>query len=221
MTETQPPEVIKVSKRPLIQKRVEEIKDELTKRFPTAEPPLLNQYARDKVAGEVRRERLREEEKRGSIDHVTDLPLRRVFERRLKEEIKRSIRFGHPLTMVLVDLNRLKEINTNGGYPAGDEALRLVGQKLKESSREIDFVARYGGDEFAVLLVETPLSNIDGWWERFQEEINKLPFTVSAGATEVNLKDPAKTPKILSNLVKQAKEMGNRQTNELIRHSPD
>lgn len=176
--------------------------------------PLRN--ARTKVAKElVKRQR------KSDIDWVTSLPVRRLFEERLGEEVERSQRFKHPLTMVLIDLNNLKKINDVGGYPEGDEVLKAIAKGLKASKREIDFVARYGGDEFALLLVETPLQNIEIWWKRFIGEIKDIPYTVSAGATEVNLGDIEETRKILSKAVFQAKEQGQRTKNCLIRHSPD
>ncbi|MDP3998091.1 MAG: GGDEF domain-containing protein [bacterium] len=164
---------------------------------------------------------LLERQRRSDIDHVTDLPVRRLFEERLREEAERSRRFGHPLTMVIVDLNGLKKINGEGGYPAGDKALRTIAEGLKGSKRELDFVARYGGDEFALLLVETPLQNVDTWWERFREKIKDKPYTVSAGATEVDPDNFVGTEQILSDAVFQAKEEGQHTSNHLIKHFPD
>jgi predicted signal transduction protein with EAL and GGDEF domain len=88
-------------------------------------------------------------------DDVTGLYNRRFFSLRLEEELSRYRRFNHPVSVVLLDLDSFKSINDEFGHPAGDDTLREVSQILMKHSRGINVVSRYGGDEFAVLLVET------------------------------------------------------------------
>ncbi len=102
-------------------------------------------------------------------DEVTGLYDRRFFSVRLEEEVARSHRFGHPLSLVLLDLDGFKTVNDELGHLAGDETLRSVGEILLKNSRGIDVVCRYGGDEFAVLLVETPRAGAGLYAERIRE----------------------------------------------------
>ena len=84
-------------------------------------------------------------------DALTELPNRRHFERRLRDEIARVDRYGHSLALMMIDLDRLKIINDRMGHEAGDNAIRAVARTLEKSCRATDFAVRFGGDEFAVL----------------------------------------------------------------------
>ena len=88
-------------------------------------------------------------------DHLTGLANRRRFERQLEREVGRMFRFGHPFTLLLIDIDSFKNLNDSFGHTAGDEAIRLLSRVLREGTRGIDLAARIGGEEFAVLLVET------------------------------------------------------------------
>jgi len=88
-------------------------------------------------------------------DEVTGLYNRRFFSIRLEEEVSRYRRFNHPVSVVLLDLDGFKAVNDELGHAAGDETLRGMAEILLKQSRAITVICRYGGDEFAVLLVET------------------------------------------------------------------
>jgi diguanylate cyclase (GGDEF)-like protein len=110
-------------------------------------------------------------------DEVTRLYNRRFYSVRLEEEVARYRRFGHPLSLVLIDLDDFKTINDELGHQGGDETLRGVAEVLMKSSRGIDVICRYGGDEFAVLLVETPRSGAALYAERIREVLSSASFS--------------------------------------------
>ena len=88
-------------------------------------------------------------------DELTGLPNRRAFLRRLEDEVARVQRYGFPLSLALIDLDKFKEINDKYGHAGGDEVLRVYSKSILSIFRHHDLVARYGGEEFAVLLPNT------------------------------------------------------------------
>ncbi|HET6855215.1 MAG TPA: diguanylate cyclase [Pyrinomonadaceae bacterium] len=88
-------------------------------------------------------------------DHLTGLANRRRFERQLEREVARMSRFGHPFSLLMLDIDSFKNLNDSYGHDAGDEAIRRISRVLREGTRGIDLAARIGGEEFAILLVET------------------------------------------------------------------
>jgi diguanylate cyclase (GGDEF)-like protein len=88
-------------------------------------------------------------------DHLTGLANRRRFERQLEREVGRTLRFGHPFSLLMIDIDNFKILNDSFGHDAGDDAIRALSKVLREGTRGIDLAARIGGEEFAVLLVET------------------------------------------------------------------
>jgi diguanylate cyclase (GGDEF)-like protein len=109
-------------------------------------------------------------------DEVTGLYNRRFFNLRLEEELSRYRRFNHPVSVVLLDLDGFKAVNDEFGHTVGDETLREVAQILMKHSRGINVVSRYGGDEFAVLLVETSKAGARLYADRIREVVAKHPF---------------------------------------------
>jgi diguanylate cyclase (GGDEF)-like protein/PAS domain S-box-containing protein len=93
------------------------------------------------------------------IDPLTNLFNRRYLDAKLEEEISRSTRYNRPLSIVMADVNGFKEINDTYGHKQGDYTLQEMAGVIRESSRKTDIVARYGGDEFIILMPETNLEN--------------------------------------------------------------
>lgn len=87
-------------------------------------------------------------------DALTGVANRRCFDERLATEIQRAARYGHPLALVLLDLDHFKRINDSAGHAAGDEVLRVVAGIMRAQARSSDLPARLGGEEFAILLPE-------------------------------------------------------------------
>jgi diguanylate cyclase (GGDEF)-like protein len=88
-------------------------------------------------------------------DPLSGLANRRAFDDLLDAEILRAQRYGHAVSLIILDLDSFKEFNDRWGHPAGDERLREIGNLLHDNVREPDVAARYGGEEFAIILPNT------------------------------------------------------------------
>jgi GGDEF domain-containing protein len=105
----------------------------------------------------------REVKTRADHDGLTRIHNRQSFDERLVDELARHQRYGHDLSLLLMDLDHFKCINDTHGHQAGDLVLKEVGGLLNETLRSTDFAARYGGEEFAVIL-PTPTRRTPGTW---------------------------------------------------------
>ena len=119
-------------------------------------------------------------------DPLTGVYNRRYFTLRIEEEAKRHARFAEPMSLVLLDVDRFKAINDQLGHRAGDDALKEIAQLILTNSRSFSIVTRYGGDEFAVLLVNTPKSGAFKYAQRIRDVVERHqfaggPLTVSVG----------------------------------------
>lgn len=111
-------------------------------------------------------------------DNLTGLANRRYFSRRLIEEIGRAKRYHRSLGLIMLDLDELKSINDSYGHQAGDEVLRQLGGILRNSIRGIDVTARYGGDEFCVIMPESDRITCLRFMNRLKHKIAGSKFSV-------------------------------------------
>jgi diguanylate cyclase (GGDEF)-like protein len=123
-------------------------------------------------------------------DALTDVYNRRYFMVRIEEEWRRHSRFAEPVSLVLLDFDRFKDVNDRFGHRAGDEALKEVARLLMKHSRNFTVVTRFGGDEFAVLLVNTPRAGAVTYAQRIREVVEQHafahgPVTVSLGVASL------------------------------------
>jgi diguanylate cyclase (GGDEF)-like protein len=88
-------------------------------------------------------------------DGLTGLANHRAFERALRTEVSRALRYGHPLALIFLDIDSFKQYNDTYGHPAGNERLKAIAALLRQNVRDPDVAARYGGEEFAVILPHT------------------------------------------------------------------
>jgi diguanylate cyclase (GGDEF)-like protein len=122
-------------------------------------------------------------ERLANTDLLTGLANRRRFLARLEEELGRARRHERPLALLLIDLDRFKEVNDRRGHPVGDKVLEAVGRSLVELLRPEDLAARYGGEELAVLLPETDLEGGRAVAERILGALRALEHRDEGGET--------------------------------------
>src|SRR6185295_14781874 len=132
----------------------------------------------------------REVQNQAHTDALTGLRNYRAFLETLRTEMHRSQRYGRPLGLIMLDVDSFKELNDRHGHQAGDAALTELGKVIRAATRREDFAARYGGDEIAILLPETPpegcLSVVRRLVSSVREhkfifEGKRLPFSISVG----------------------------------------
>jgi len=118
-----------------------------------------------------------------SIDALSGLANRRGFDARLAAVWQRSSKLGRPVGLLMIDVDHLREINTAHGHVAGDRALASVAEALKRATREYDVAARFGGDEFCVLLPETDLEGALVVAERMRTLVEETTRTTDVAVT--------------------------------------
>lgn len=136
------------------------------------------------------------------IDGLTQLANRVYFDEKLNEMITLCKRYGDPFALLMIDLDNFKDINDSYGHPAGDRILKGVALKIKASLRGSDFLARFGGDEYALILVKTDAEAATEVAWKLCEEVRASRFilddatlsvTISVGVAEATEKDTDET----------------------------
>jgi len=110
-----------------------------------------------------------------TTDGLTGLANHKTFYEILEKELWRSRRYGGQISLIMVDIDNLKKINDTYGHRAGDKVIREISRRIKECIRQIDTAARYGGDEFAVILPNTPLTDAVVAAERMVDAVAHSP----------------------------------------------
>ena len=120
-------------------------------------------------------------------DPLTNLYNRRYFNKRIEEEISRATRQESRFALLLCDLDNFKKVNDTRSHQFGDEILKAAGQAIQEATRDVDFVFRWGGDEFVVILLVDVRQGITDTGERIRERIialgkeKRFPLDLSIG----------------------------------------
>jgi diguanylate cyclase (GGDEF)-like protein len=124
------------------------------------------------------------------VDQMTGVANRRGFDEVLHQESRRAARSGRPFSLILGDIDHFKEVNDRHGHPAGDRVLAHVARMLQDGTREVDLVARIGGEEFAIVAPDTPIDQAEVTAERLREALASTPapggieLTTSFGVAE-------------------------------------
>ncbi|WP_277760004.1 diguanylate cyclase [Pseudomonas sp. A34-9] len=122
------------------------------------------------------REHLEEQRQKALIDPLTGLPNRAAWSERLEHEIKQWQQHGNTLSLAMLDLDHFKRINDNYGHLAGDKVLKIIATVLRKRLRGSDFIARFGGEEFVLLLPATPPAVGAKLLETLRAAIEACPF---------------------------------------------
>jgi diguanylate cyclase (GGDEF)-like protein len=159
-------------------------------------------------------------------DSLTGLYVRRYFMVKLQEELLRAERYTNILSIVMADLDGFKNVNDTYGHDAGDRVLKAIGQFLQQNIRDVDVVARYGGDEFVIMIPEAAQDAAYILSERLRKQFSKLklenmpPITISLGIATYPLDGTE-----LEDLIKKAdsamyaaKRAGR---NKVVKYTPD
>ena len=138
------------------------------------------------------RDHLEEQRQKALTDPLTGLPNRAAWDERLELEMARWQRYGGDLLVGIVDIDHFKRINDNYGHLAGDKVLKIIADELSKRLRKTDFMARFGGEEFSLLIPSTPLAGAEQLLETLRAAIEACPFhfkgervtiTLSAGVS--------------------------------------
>jgi diguanylate cyclase len=116
-----------------------------------------------------------------SRDALTGLSNRRQFELAIAREIDRVARAGEPALVLMADIDRFKQVNDTYGHAAGDEVIKAVAQALLDCVRPMDTVARFGGEEFAIILPNCPPAFGHTVAERIRMKVQRRPVSVAPG----------------------------------------
>ena len=183
----------------------------------------LLQERLNEMEAEVKESRLaiEEQKRKATHDPLTGLPNRDAYQGRLEEELVRRHRYGGNLALIVADVDHFKKINDNYGHLAGDRVLTLIARTLRKHLRDIDFIARFGGEEFVILMPET--NGADAWTaaEKLRTKIEQSPFnfrkervpvTMSFGISEFRaLESPDVVFERADKALYKAKESGRNQ----------
>lgn len=136
---------------------------------------------------------IEEQRKKAMHDSLTGLPNREAYQQRLKQEVERINRYGGKLSLMVCDVDLFKRINDSYGHLAGDKVLKIIARSLQRTLRDTDFIARFGGEEFVILMPETSARDAKNVAEKLRQKIESSPFnfkkepvqiTVSFGLSE-------------------------------------
>ncbi|MCQ4248179.1 diguanylate cyclase [Pseudomonas stutzeri] len=148
---------------------------------------LVGRVASLEQAATGMREHLEEQRQKALRDPLTALPNRSAWNERLELEVARQQRYGGLLLLAVLDIDHFKRINDSFGHLAGDRVLKIIANELSKRLRKTDFIARFGGEEFVLLLPETPLEAGQRLLDSLRAGVESCPFHFKGARIEVTL----------------------------------
>lgn len=130
---------------------------------------------------------LAEQRAKALTDPLTGLPNREAYRDRMQHEQQRFTRYGHPLTLAVIDLDFFKKINDTLGHQAGDRVLQVLSGAIAKRLREVDFFGRYGGEEFVVAMPDTTAQQAFGVLDRIRAAIAKTAFNYKSAPVTLTI----------------------------------
>lgn len=156
--------------------------------FFTADHARLVMAFADQVAIAIQNARLFSEvEQLASTDSLTGLHNRRHFMELAKREFGRARRYQRPLTAIMIDIDHFKQVNDTYGHAVGDQVLQIVAERFRKTVRDIDILGRYGGEEFATLLLETGLDGACTVAERLRQCVTEPPINTDGDTLSITI----------------------------------
>jgi len=121
------------------------------------------------------------------IDALTGIPNRAALDERVDMEYKRWQRYKHSLAIAVIDIDLFKKINDTYGHLAGDKALKVIATALKKSMRETDFIARFGGEEFVLILPNLKPEALQKPLDLLRKKIKAIPFKFKGAQVSISI----------------------------------
>ncbi|MHC4203940.1 MAG: sensor domain-containing diguanylate cyclase [Planctomycetota bacterium] len=162
-------------------------------------------------------------QRQATTDGLTGLVNHKTFYEILEKELWRSRRYGGQISLIMVDVDNLKNINDAYGHRAGDKAIREISRRIKECIRQIDTAARYGGDEFAIILLNSSLEDATIVAQRMVDAVanshttwqkEQIPLSISVGLGQY---DAETTPEDITSRSDQALYMAKQAGKNTVR----
>jgi diguanylate cyclase (GGDEF)-like protein len=151
------------------------------RRFDDEETRVLSLIANQAAAALEKVRLLGEVQQLAITDSLTGLHNRRHFFEQAEREFQRAYRYRRPLCAIMLDIDRFKQVNDTHGHAVGDQVLRAVSARCRESLRDIDLLGRYGGEEFVGLLPEIDVDGAHNAAERLRQRVAERPIDTNRG----------------------------------------
>jgi len=164
--------------------------DSSTPGFYNAEHAVRIRAFADQAAIAIQNARLfAETQRQATTDPLTGLHNRRHFTDLALGEIERARRYHHPLSLILLDIDHFKNVNDTLGHLAGDKVLQIIAEQIRASLRQTDLVGRHGGEEFIILLPETPIADAQTASLRLQKLIGRTDAYSTAERLRLHIQE--------------------------------